>query len=126
MSKLKNEEKGPLAEVWAFFSSVKLALFTFFILAITSIIGTVIPQGKEMDFYVQTFGAGTAKLFQILNVPDMYNSWWFVSLLVVFSINLIVCTIERFPNIWRLVTMDNLAMDLGRIVKMPKRQTYFA
>ena len=50
MSTQKNEEKGALAEVWAFFASVKLALFTFFILAITSIIGTVIPQGKEMDF----------------------------------------------------------------------------
>lgn len=113
-------------EVWAFFASVKLALFTFFILATTSIIGTVIPQGKEMDFYIQNFGAGTAKLFQVLNVPDMYNAWWFVSLLVVFSINLMVCTIDRFPNIWRLVKMDNLAMDLERIIKMPKRQAYSA
>ncbi|MEN8134355.1 MAG: cytochrome c biogenesis protein ResB [Thermodesulfobacteriota bacterium] len=111
-------------EVWAFFSSVKLALFTFFVLAVTSIIGTVIQQGKEMQYYVDTFGAGTAKLFQLLNVPDMYNSWWFVSLLVLFSINLIVCTIDRFPNIWRLVHMDNLAMDISRIIKMPKRQAF--
>ncbi|MCK4839546.1 MAG: cytochrome c biogenesis protein ResB [Desulfobulbaceae bacterium] len=111
-------------EVWAFFSSVKLALFTFFVLAVTSIIGTVIQQGKEMQYYVDTFGAGTAKLFQLLNVPDMYNSWWFISLLVLFSINLIVCTIDRFPNIWRLVHLDNLAMDVGRIVKMPKRQAF--
>jgi cytochrome c biogenesis protein len=113
-------------EVWAFFASVKLALFTFFILAVASIIGTLIPQGKEMEFYVDAFGPGTAKLFQIFNVPDMYNSWWFVSLLVLFSLNLIVCTIDRLPNIWRLVTMDNLAMDIGRILKMPKRQAYFS
>jgi len=111
-------------EVWAFFASVKLALFTFFILAVASIIGTLIPQGKEMQFYIDTFGPGTAKLFQVLNVPDMYNSWWFVSLLVLFSINLIVCTIDRFPNIWRLVTMDNLAMAIERIAKMPKRQVF--
>ncbi|MDF1578682.1 MAG: cytochrome c biogenesis protein ResB [Desulfobulbales bacterium] len=111
-------------EVWAFFASVKLALFTFFILAAASVIGTVIPQGKEMQFYIEVFGPGTAKLFQLLNVPDMYNSWWFVSLLVLFSINLIVCTIDRFPNIWRLVTMDNLALDIGRILKMPRHQTF--
>lgn len=111
-------------EVWAFFSSVKLALFTFFVLAITSIIGTVIQQGKEMQYYIDTFGAGTAKLFQLFNVPDMYNSWWFVSLLVLFSINLTVCTIDRFPNIWRLVHLDNLAMDVSRIIKMPKRQAF--
>lgn len=111
-------------EVWAFFSSVKLALFIIFVLAVTSIIGTVIQQGKEMQYYIDTFGAGTAKLFQIFNVPDMYNSWWFVSLLVLFSINLIVCTIDRFPNIWRLVHLDNLAMDISRIIKMPKRQAF--
>jgi cytochrome c biogenesis protein len=119
MQKKKNE-------FWAFFASVKLALFTFFILAITSVIGTIIPQGKEMQFYVDAFGPGTAKLFQILNVPDMYNSWWFVALLTIFSINLIVCTIDRFPNIWRLVTMDNLAMDIARIIKMPKRQSFYS
>ncbi|MBU0673350.1 MAG: cytochrome c biogenesis protein ResB [Proteobacteria bacterium] len=111
-------------EIWALFASVKLALFTFFILAVTSIIGTVIPQGKEMGFYIENFGAGTAKLFQLLNVPDMYNSWWFVSLLALFSLNLIVCTIDRFPNIWRLVTMDNLALGVDRIIKMPKREVY--
>ena len=117
MQKQKNE-------IWAFLASVKLALFTFFVLALTSVIGTIIPQGKEMDFYVQNFGAGWAKFFQVLNVPDMYNSWWFVSLLVLFSLNLVVCTIDRFPNIWRLVTMDNLAMELDRLPKMPNRHHF--
>lgn len=117
MQKAKNE-------IWAFLASVKLALFTFFTLALTSVIGTVIPQGKEMGFYVENFGAGMAKFFQVLNVPDMYKSWWFISLLVLFSLNLIVCTIDRLPNLWRLVTMDNLAMDLERILKMPLRQGF--
>ncbi|NTV15443.1 MAG: cytochrome c biogenesis protein ResB [Desulfobulbaceae bacterium] len=111
-------------EIWAFLSSVKLALYTFFILAITSVIGTVIPQGKEMAFYVEKYGSGTANFFQILNVPNMYGSWWFISLLVLFSLNLLVCTIDRFPNIWRLVTMDNLALELDKVLKMPKRQAF--
>lgn len=111
-------------EIWAFLASVKLALFSFFALAVTSIIGTVIPQGKEMAFYVEKFGPGTAKFFQILNVPNMYSSWWFISLLVLFSLNLLVCTIDRFPNIWRLVNLDNLALEMDRVLKMPKRQTF--
>jgi cytochrome c biogenesis protein len=111
-------------EIWAFLASVKLALFTFFALAITSIIGTVIEQGKDMAYYVERFGPGTAKFFQILNVPNMYSSWWFISMLVLFSLNLLVCTIDRFPNIWRLVNLDNLALELDRILKMPKRQVF--
>lgn len=111
-------------EIWAFLASVKLALFSFFALAVISIIGTVIPQGKEMAFYVEKFGPGTAKFFQILNVPNMYSSWWFISMLVLFSLNLLVCTIDRFPNIWRLVNLDNLVLEMDRVLKMPKRQVF--
>lgn len=104
--------------VWAFFSSVKLALFIFFIVATTSIIGTIIPQNSTPEQYVEHYGANLAKIFELLNFSDMYNSWWFTSLLVLFSLNLIVCSIERLPNVWRLVRMDNLAIDPSRVTKM--------
>lgn len=111
--------------VWRFFASVKLALFTLFILAVTSIIGTIIPQGESPGFYIQKFGPNTAKIFQMLDVPDMYNSWWFVALLAIFSMNLIVCTIDRLPNVWRMVVLDNLATDPGRLEKMGHRSVFF-
>lgn len=104
-----------------FFSSIRLTIFTLFFLAISSIIGTVIPQGKPFQFYVENFGENLARLFQILSVPDMYNSWWFVSFLILLSTNLIICTIDRFPNIWRLVTADILSQDPARLEKMPDR-----
>jgi cytochrome c biogenesis protein len=94
--------------IWRFFASVKLALFTLLILSVTSIIGTLIPQKNPPDFYLQEYGVNMARFFQILDVPNMYNSWWFVSLLLLFSVNLIVCTIDRLPNVWRMVVMDNL------------------
>ena len=87
--------------LWDFFASVKLALFTLITLAVTSIIGTIIPQGEPMSFYVQNFGPATATVFKYLDVPDMYNAWWFLSLLVLFSINLTVCSLERIPNVIR-------------------------
>lgn len=107
--------------IWDFFASVKLALFTLFILAVTSIIGTVIPQGKAPQFYAQQFGEGTARLFQILDIPEMYSSWWFLSLLMLFSLNLIICTFDRLPNVWRVVVQDNLSTDPERLSKMPDR-----
>ena len=94
---------------WEFFASVKLALFCFFTLAFASIVGTIIPQKEQAGFYIQKYGESTAQFFQLLNIPDMYNSWWFVSLLSLFSINLIVCSIDRLPTVWKVATMDNLA-----------------
>ena len=109
---------------WEFFASVKLALFCFFTLAIASILGTIIPQGKESMFYIQKYGEQTAEIFRLLDVPNMYSSWWFVSLLSLFSINLIVCSIERLPTVWKLVTMDNLATNINRLEKMTPRMRY--
>jgi cytochrome c biogenesis protein len=106
---------------WKFFKSVKLALFSFFTLAITSIIGTVIQQNEAPAVYIREYGATTARLFEILGITDMYNSWWFIGLLVVFSINLIVCSLNRFPDTWRLVVMDNLAILPDRISRMRSR-----
>ena len=109
---------------WEFFASVKLALFCFFTLAIASILGTIIPQGKEAMFYIQKYGEQTAEVFRLLDVPNMYSSWWFVSLLSLFSINLIVCSIERLPTVWKLVTMDNLATNVNRLEKMTPRRSF--
>ncbi len=109
---------------WRFFASVRLALFTLLILATTSIIGTLIPQKNPPEFYIEAFGQRTAQFFQMLDVPNMYNSWWFISLLFLFSINLIVCTIDRLPNVWQMVVMNNLDTDPERLEKMPHRQVF--
>lgn len=103
--------------LWDFFASVKLALFTLIALAITSIIGTIIPQREPMAFYVERFGPAMATVFQYLNVPDMYNASWFISLLVLFSINLTVCSIERIPNVIRILKTNNLDADVGKLEK---------
>jgi cytochrome c biogenesis protein len=108
--------------IWSFFASVKLALFVLFLLAIASVIGTVIPQNSPPDVYVKEFGENMARLFQLLDISDMYNSWWFVSLLIMLALNLTICTIERLPNVWRLVVQDNLTTDIDRLAKMRPSQ----
>lgn len=112
--------------IWRFFASVKLALFTLLILSVTSIIGTLIPQKNPPEFYIQEFGMNTARFLQLLDVHNMYNSWWFVSLLLLFSINLIVCTIDRLPNVWRMVVTDNLDTPSERLEKMPQKRIFFS
>jgi len=109
---------------WDFFASVKLALFCFFTLAFASIVGTIIPQNESPAFYIQKYGENAAEMFRLLNIPDMYNSWWFVSLLSLFSINLIVCSIDRLPTVWKMVTMDNLATKVDRLEKMTPRMRF--
>ncbi|MEN8199913.1 MAG: cytochrome c biogenesis protein ResB [Thermodesulfobacteriota bacterium] len=107
-----------------FFASVKLALLTLFLLAVTSIIGTVIPQKESFAWYVQNYGESTAKLFQIFSIPDMYNSWWFLGLLGLLAANLIVCSYDRFPGVWKQIKADNLATNPARLAKMRFREEW--
>jgi cytochrome c biogenesis protein len=114
-TKAKMNNKNP---IFSFFSSVKLALFTLFLLSVTSIIGTVIPQKESINWYIQNYSETTARIFQVLSIPDMYNSWWFLGLLGLLASNLIICSIDRFPGVWKQIKADNLATDPKRIQKM--------
>lgn len=110
--------------IWQFFASVKLALVILFLITVTSIIGTVIPQKEAAEFYISRYGPKTAQLFAVLDIPDMYNSWWFLALLFLLSFNLIICSIDRFPMVWKQVTGDGLALPPERVAKMSNTATW--
>ncbi|RMD52037.1 MAG: cytochrome c biogenesis protein ResB, partial [Nitrospirae bacterium] len=97
--------------IWNLFSSVKLAIFLFLAIAISSIIGTVVEQNvepaKNMALFIKLFGNALGPtLFHIsykLGFMDMYHSHWFRILLFLFSANIVICSIERLPHIWKIV-----------------------
>ncbi|PIE57220.1 MAG: hypothetical protein CSA34_00130 [Desulfobulbus propionicus] len=107
----------------AFFASVKLALLLLFFLAVTSIIGTIVPQNSSSAFYIDKFGAKTAHLIEVLQISDMYNAWWFLGLLTLFAINLVVCSLERIPKVVRLLQRDNLAITPEKLMRMRPAKT---
>ena len=104
------------------FASVQLALFLIFFLAATSIIGTIIPQNSPHAFYIEKYGQKTAQFFQLLDIPDMYNSWWFLGLLALFTLNLIVCSLERIPQVLRTLRRDGLSVPPEQLVKFSCQQ----
>ena len=110
--------------LWQFFASVKLALVILCLIAVTSIIGTVIPQKEAAEFYAANYGPKMAQIFSILDIPDMYNSWWFLALLFLLAFNLIICSIDRFPGVWKQVTADGLALPPERMQKMANRTSW--
>ncbi|MFV0438963.1 MAG: cytochrome c biogenesis protein ResB [Desulfopila sp.] len=104
--------------LWNFFRSVQLAIFTLLALALTSIIGTIVPQGRPFEYYVKEYGEATARLLHIFDIPEMYSSWWFLTLLVLLTVNLIVCSIDRFPLALSQMTLDQTSLTRDRLEKM--------
>lgn len=106
-------------QLWHFLASVQLALFTFAALATTSIIGTIVPQNRALDFYTKTYGDFLGQFFLILDIDAMYSSWWFLSLLVLLALNITVCSIDKFPLTRKKVTIKGYNFSDEKINKMP-------
>ena len=106
----ENKNKSLTDKIWDFFSSIKLAVVIFALIALTSMIGTIIEQNaepeKNIELIGKLFGDSIAptlyNAFDFLGFMDMYHSWWFVALLMLFAANLTVCSIDRLPRIWKL------------------------
>ncbi len=118
---MENENKPIPAEspnksltdrIWDLFASVKLAVVIFSLIALTSVVGTLLEQNAEPEKNIQILeklfhiGHETAhSLYGVLDqigFTDMYRSWWFFSFLLLFAANLIICSIARLPRVWKL------------------------
>jgi len=104
---VSRNEKGFLATVFDLFRSVKLTIFLFILLAILSIIGTLIKQNAPSSEYIQRYGIGLYEILNFFNLFDMYHSWWFSAILLLLVINLIACSLHRLPRIWSQVFRES-------------------
>lgn len=103
------ELSAELAEV---FASIKLAMFLFLVLAITSTIGTVIQQGEQPEVYIKEYGEEAYRWLLRLGFTDLYHTWWFTSLLGLLCMNSLTCFYKRFPAIWRSMQQDKVNVAL--------------
>jgi cytochrome c biogenesis protein len=101
----KNEDKAGANSLMGIFTSLKLTIALMILLALVSVIGTIIPQNASPQDYLQHYGSVTSKVFTVLDFPDVYHSWYFNVLLILLSLNLLACSFKSFPRIWKAVTM---------------------
>ncbi len=80
-----------------FLASAKLLIALLIIIACASAIGTIVPQGEPAQTYIERYGEPLFKILENMSLLDMYRSWWFTSLLVILSLNILACTLTRFP-----------------------------
>jgi cytochrome c biogenesis protein len=126
----EKEKKDIFEKIWSFFASVKLTIFILISLALTSIVGTIVEQRAEpaqnIKLLAKFFGDATApdvyNIFAKFGFMDMYHSWWFITLLSLFCLNLIICTIERFPKTLRLVNTPLKPLKETAIKSLPLKK----
>jgi len=124
----ENKNKNIFDAIWDIFASVKTAVVIFALISLTSIVGTLIEQQadpeKNVKVLMKMFGVGHETAHSILGIldnlwfTDMYHSWWFLGLLLLFATNLIICSLDRLPRVLKLAKEKIRPVPVDYIGKM--------
>jgi cytochrome c biogenesis protein len=105
----------PLSRLWRLLCSVKVALGLILLIGVLTFLGTAISQVPPpmrhdpllVERWLTAMGAryGLATpVLQATGMFDMFNSTAYRLLLGLITVQVCVCTLNRFPAIWRNVT----------------------
>lgn len=91
---------GQQYKLWLrFLSSMDLAITLLIMLAIASIIGTVIQQNQPYSDYALKFGPFWFEVFEILGLYSVYNQLWFLFVLAFLVLSICFCLWRYTPKL---------------------------
>lgn len=97
LTKIKNINRQKIreAKLYKRFASLKTSCVFLGILIGFYILGTIFPQGAQLDDYIKSGGRFTSFVifFDLLNI---FNTQFFLIIALLLFINLTICTFERF------------------------------
>ncbi|MCE5281900.1 MAG: cytochrome c biogenesis protein ResB [Deltaproteobacteria bacterium] len=102
-----------------FLTSVRLSIVLLAAIALGAVVGTIIPQQEAAEAFAEKLNPSLAALFQALQLFDVYHSVWFIGLLGLLAVNLIACSLDRFPAAWRQFRGVTGPIDPGLFAALP-------
>ncbi|MFO7604380.1 MAG: cytochrome c biogenesis protein ResB [Gammaproteobacteria bacterium] len=111
--------------VWlTFLGSMNLAITFLVVLAIASVIGTVLQQNQPYTDYIIKFGPFWHEVFVTLGLYDVYGAVWFLVLLGFLLLSTSVCVYRNTPIILRDVLHFRLKTQEKSLRTMANKQEW--
>ena len=107
----------------SFFSSIKLTIFIMVAIVLLSILGTLIPQQEGSLEFASRLSPSIARLLMKLQIFDIYHSMIFYFLMILLALNLVVCSLNRFPLSWRHFQASGFPTPEGLFAELPPERT---
>lgn len=87
-----------LADIVELVSSMRFAISLLSIIAIASIIGTVVTQNDPMANYVNQFGPFWFEIFARISIYSVYSAWWFLLIMAFLVTSTSLCVVRNAPK----------------------------
>src|SRR5256714_6928987 len=100
-------------------SSVRFGIVLLVLLVTACMIGMLIVQQSVdgFDKYFADLMPSEKFLYGGLGFFDIYHSWYFNTLLLVLSLNIVLASIDHFPGAWKYITKKKLEASRPYILK---------
>jgi cytochrome c biogenesis protein len=82
-------------------SSMRFAISLLTLIAIASVIGTVLKQNEPMPNYVNQFGPFWFEIFNKLGLYSVYSAWWFLLIMGFLVLSTSLCIARNGPRMLR-------------------------
>ena len=89
-----------MKKIAGYLRSMRFGLLLMGLIAACSVIGTVIPQEREISWYAQTYSSFHGAVL-LLRLNRIFTSWYFILLLGLLCLNLTLCSILRITAVAR-------------------------
>ncbi|WP_220809838.1 cytochrome c biogenesis protein ResB [Noviherbaspirillum aridicola] len=90
-----------VADLVELVSSMRFAISLLTLIAIASVIGTVLKQNEPMPNYVNQFGPFWFAVFDKLNLYTVYSAWWFLLIMAFLVVSTTLCIVRNTPKMLR-------------------------
>lgn len=87
-----------LADAVELLSSMRFAISLLTLIAIASVIGTVLKQNEPMPNYVNQFGPFWFEVFGKFSLYSVYSAWWFLLIMAFLVLSTSLCLIRNAPK----------------------------
>ena len=124
-----------MRKLYQFFKSVKLAVVLLIFITATSVLATLVPQGRELDFYYDSYPPFLTSIILNTQFNDFFRSFLFIFAMILFFVNLSVCTVDRLVREFKgkrkkrfgpdMIHVGLLVLIVGSLVTFLGRQEGF-
>ncbi|MBP1710059.1 MAG: heme export protein [Deltaproteobacteria bacterium] len=111
--------------IWFFFASVRLAIVLLLLIAFIAMIGTLFPQREAAVELVGRIPPGLFSFLQKMQIFDLYHSVWFVLLMGLLAVNLLICSLDRFPAAWRRFRLRPVPREPDAFKDLPEENLFY-
>jgi cytochrome c biogenesis protein len=88
-------QRSTSRDLFELLSSMRFAISLLTVLAIASIIGTVIDQNEVFNAYLNQFGPFWFPVFEALGLYSVYNAGWFLVILAFLVLSTTLCIVRQ-------------------------------